>query len=349
MADAQISAIAGSATLPREGWRRRRAMLALDVWFMTTGEAGYRTQARGLARAISEDARELVVDLRSPWRWLPGAMAPFALAGLDPARDTPAPPWPDLLVTCGRRTAALSIAIRKASGGATATVHVQNPLTRLSAFDLVVAADHDEVSGPNVLSLPTALHDVTPARLAAAAEAWRGRLRPDGRPLIGVLLGGSTKRAPFTPHQADRLAAGLAQARAGLGARLAITPSRRTPAEVRARLAERLAGDTETFLWDFEGENPYLGILGLSDRLVATSDSVSMISEALATTAGVEIFGFERGRRQGAFIDGLIARGLARRFEGDPSPPRPRAPVDSTGAAAQAVRALLAARTGTSG
>jgi hypothetical protein len=316
---------------------------------MTTGEAGYRTQARGLARALSETAREFVVDLRSPWRWLPGAMAPYALAGLDPARDRPSPPWPDLLVTCGRRTTALSIAIRKASGGRTATVHVQNPLTRLSAFDLVAAMDHDRIAGPNVISLPTALHDVTPARLAAAAQAWRERLRPDGRPLIGVLLGGSTRRAPFTPGQADRLLAGLARARAGSNARLAITPSRRTPPEVRARLAERLAGDADAYLWDFTGDNPYLGILALSDRLVVTSDSVSMVSEALATPAGVEIFGAERGRRQGEFIEGLIAKGLVRRFEGEPTPPPARAPIDSTATAAQAVRAMLAARTGVSG
>lgn len=348
MATAQFSDIAGAATLDRETWERRDAMAALDVWFMTTGEAGYRTQARGLARAISADARELVVDLRSPWRWLPGAMAPFALAGIDRSKDVPAPPWPDLLVTCGRRTTALSIAIRQASGGTTATAHVQNPLTRLSAFDLVVAADHDRISGSNVISLPTALHDVTPARLAAAAEAWRGRLKPDGRPLLGVLLGGSTRRAPFTPEKADRLADGLLKARAGQDARLAITPSRRTPAEVRARLAERLAGEPSVFLWDFEGENPYLGILALSDRLVATSDSVSMVSEALATTAGVEIFGSERGR-QGQFIEGLYAKGLARPFEGDPSPPPARAPLDSTGFASEAVRQMLADRTGSSG
>jgi mitochondrial fission protein ELM1 len=323
-------------------------MRKLDVWFMTTGEAGYRTQARGLARAIAPDARELVIGLRPPWRWLPGALAPFALAGLDPARDRPAPPWPDLLVTCGRRAATVSIAIRRASSGRTLTAHVQNPLTDLAAFDLVVAAAHDEISGPNVISLPTALHDVTPERLAAAAEAWRARLAPDGRPLLGVLLGGSTRRAPFTAARADLLLAGLARVRAASGARLAVTPSRRTPEAVRARISQALAGDPDAYVWDLDGDNPYLGILALSARLVVTGDSVSMVSEALATPAGVEIFG-GGGRRQDAFIDGLIDRKLARGFEGDPAPPPAHAPVDATGEAVQAVRRLLAAQTGWSG
>jgi uncharacterized protein len=325
-------------------------MSAPSVWFITTGEAGYRTQARGLARAIAADAREWVIDLRAPWRWLPGTLAaPFALGGLDPARDRPAPPWPDLVVTCGRKAAAVSIAIGRASGRRTALVHVQNPLTRLSAFELVVAMDHDRLSGPNVISVPTALHDVTPARLAAAAAAWRGRLAADGRPVLGVLLGGSTRHDPFTIDQADRLLAGLGRVRTVSNARLAITPSRRTPLAVRAHLTERLAGDADAYLWDFQGDNPYLGILALSDRIVATSDSVSMVSEALATGAGVEVFGAEGGRKQTAFIEGLIDRGLARRFTGDPVPPPARAPVDATGTAAQAVRAMLAARTGASG
>ena len=324
-------------------------MSAPIVWFMTTSEAGYRTQARGLARALSDDAREWVIDLRAPWSLLPGRMAaPFALAGLDPGKDRPGPPWPDVLVTCGRRATGVSIAIRRASRGRTLTVHIQNPLTAPSAFDLVVAMDHDRLAGPAVISVPTALHDVTPQRLAAAAEAWRERLKPDGRPLLGALLGGATKRDPFGVDQADALLDGLLAVRTNMGARLAITPSRRTPVEVRARLAQRLAGDDDAFLWDFEGDNPYLGILALSDRIVATGDSVSMVSEALATAAGVEVFGQPSGR-QGVFIDGLVDKGLVRRFAGDPSPHPPRAPVDATGLAAQAVRALLAARTGVSG
>lgn len=324
-------------------------MAAFEVWYMTTGEAGYRTQARGLARALAGSPREWVVDLRPAWRWLPASLARFALMGLDPARERPAPPWPDLLITCGRRAGLISIGIGHASGGRTARVHVQDPLTSPAAFDLVVAMDHDGLVGANVLSVPTALHDVTAERLKLAAEFWRGRLAPDGKPLIGALLGGSTKRAPFTARKAEDLLAGLLRVRAALGARLAITPSRRTPPEVVALISGRLAGDPDAYVWDGEGDNPYLGILALSDRLVVTSDSVSMISEALATRAGVEIFGAEPGRRQAAFLSGLFEKGLARAFAGDPSPLPPRLPLDSTSQAAQAVRRMLAARTGSSG
>ena len=325
-------------------------MAALNTWYMTSGEAGFRTQARGLASALSDAPRELVVDLKSPWRALPGRWAaPFALGGLASGADRPAPPWPDLLVTCGRRTTALSIAIRRASRGATLTVHVQNPLTAVSDFDLVVAMDHDHVSGPNVLSVPTALHDVTPRRLAEAGALWRPRLTRPGRPLIGVMLGGTTRHHPFEAAEAAQLIDYLGRVRRTTGAALAVTPSRRTPDAVRAQFAEALAGDPDAYLWDLQGDNPYRGILASADRLVVTSDSVSMISEALATPSPVEVFGPDGGRRHAEFLKGLIGKGLVRRFAGDPVPPPAGGPIDATAQAAEAARALIYARTTGSG
>jgi len=316
----------------------------LTAWFMTTGEAGFRTQARGLASRIAGDARELTVDLARPWRFLPAALVPSPLNRLSPFSDQPAPPWPDLLVSCGRRAAAVALAVKRASGGRTLAIHVQNPLIDPRAFDLVVAMDHDGLVGPNVLSVPTALHDVTPARLGEAAKLWRKRLFKRGRPLVGVVLGGSNKHQPFTMKMAGELMDSLQQLRRESGAGLAITPSRRTPDEIKAAFQARFAGDPDVFCWDMQGDNPYLGILALSDRLVVTSDSVSMISEALATPNPVEVFGPEGGRRHAKFLHGLVDKGLVRPFTGERLPPSPGGPIDSTEIAAQAAKALILAR-----
>jgi len=319
-------------------------MRPVKAWILTSGEAGHRTQARGLALAVAGEARELTVDLRSPWRYLPGDRTPFALAGLTKTSDRPEPPWPDLLVSSGRRAAAVAIAIRRASQGRTVTVHVPDPHTDPAAFDLVVCLNHDPASGPNVLSLATAVHDLTPAKLAEAAELWRDRLRAPGRPLIGVALGGAAHRRSLTLAQMGELFAGLDALRKSLNARLAITPSRRTSAEVRALLSTWFADDPETFVWDMQGDNPYRGILALSDRLVITNDSVSMISESLATSASVEVFGTPGSPRHVQFIDRLVARGLIRPFTADPVAAPSDGPINATDVAADAVRALLKTR-----
>jgi mitochondrial fission protein ELM1 len=310
--------------------------MTLTAWALTTGEAGMRTQARGLAQAVADVVIEKTTTPPPFWGW----------GGQSMAGDELSPPWPDILVTCGRRSVRRAIAIRKASGGRTLTVHIQDPRGRAGAFDLVIAMGHDRIlAGGNVIKVPTALHDLTPENLSVAADRWRERFAGLGRPLVGVVVGGDLRGRPFTLADAGRLVERLRDLRSATGAGLAITPSRRTPAPVRALLADVFGADPRVFLWDLAGENPYRGILALADRLVVTSDSVSMVSEALSAPRPVEIFDLGFGRHAG-FIQGLIDARLARRFEGDPRIPVTRGPVNSTTRAADAVMSLLRARAG---
>ncbi|HEV7157624.1 MAG TPA: mitochondrial fission ELM1 family protein [Caulobacteraceae bacterium] len=300
--------------------------MTITAWAVTTGETGMRTQARGLAQAIADTVVEKTVGM-----------------------DAFAPPWPDIVVSCGRRAAGRALAVRRASQGQSLAVHVQDPRLRAATFDLVIAMAHDAIpAGGKVIKVATALHDVTPRRLADAGDAWRGRLAGLGRPLAGVIVGGDLRGRAFTLADARRLINALERMRSGSDAALAIVPSRRTPQPVLAALVEAFGGDHRALVWDRTGENPYLGVLALADRLIVTSDSVSMISEALATPHPVEVLDLGFPRHQG-FIQGLADRGFIRRFEGDSTPPPARAAIDATGEAAAAVRRLLQGRTGVSG
>ena len=307
--------------------------MTLTAWAVTTGETGMRTQARGLARAAADAVEEKIVGVR-----------PWPLGG-----QVLRPPWPDVIVSCGRRAAGAALAARKASGGQILAVHVQDPRLHAGDFDLVVAMRHDAIAeGGNVIKVATALHDLTPQSLAEAAAAWREHLEPLGHPVTGVIVGGDLRGRPFTIADAQRLIDGLKRLRIEANAALAITPSRRTPQPVIDLLGQTFAGDRRVFLWDRSGENPYRAILALSDRLVVTSDSVSMVSEALATPHPVEVFDLGFARHVG-FIQDLVERALVRRFDGNPIPPATIGPVNSTPQAAAIVRALLQARTGVSG
>jgi uncharacterized protein len=315
---------------------------ATTAWALTTGEDGMRTQVRGLAQAVANTVVEKIAPPRTVGAAIAGLTAAPSLA------RSFSPPWPDIVITCGRRSAPYAVAIKRASGGRTLAVHVQDPRAFRSEFDLIIAMDHDRIAKrPGVIKVATALHDITPAALAAAAEGWKLRFERLGRPLAGVAIGGDLRGRPFTIEDGQRLLAGLRRLReAGMG--LAITPSRRTPTEVRNLLAEAFAGDSRVFLWNLEGENPYRAILALADRLVVTTDSVSMVSEAIATGHPVELLDLAF-RRHIQFVQELVDDGLARRFEGDPTPFRTRGPFDSTQVAAAAVRRLLQARTGSMG
>jgi mitochondrial fission protein ELM1 len=307
--------------------------MPLTAWAVTTGESGMRTQARGLAKAVAGQVTEKVVS---------GAALPF-LRGPDDLTPLVGP-FPDLVVSCGRRAAGRALAVRKASGGRTLAVHVQDPRTRPEAFDLVIAMDHDSIrAGPGVIKVATALHDIDQDALSAARAKWRPVLGALGAPLIGVIVGGDLKGRAFSLEDGRRLIDGLQRLRRETGAALAITPSRRTPEAFRETLAQTWVGDGGVQVWDMSGDNPYLGILALADRIVVTSDSVSMVSEALAAGPPVEVLDLGFKRHVG-FIQRLVDARLIRRFEGDPAVPETRGPVNATLRAAEAVRALIAAR-----
>ncbi len=199
---------------------------------------------------------------------------------------------------------------------------------------------HDALTGPNVIVTRTALHRVTPARLAEARAAWEPRLAHLPRPLVVALIGGSNGRFRLDGEVAGALADQLA----GMIRRdlvgLAVTPSRRTDPGVCRILAERL-GPEGAFIWDMQGENPYFGLLALADAVIATVDSVSMVSEAVATSAPVMLAPLPgRSRRIGLFLDGLLEAGRVRWFDGRLQH-WPVAPLNDTMEAAAEMRRRL--------
>lgn len=316
----------------------------MKVWSVTTGEAGMRSQALGLAEALGLPFEERRIGLRRPWSWLPGHLCPFPLSGLDPAHDILAPPWPDVLITCGRRSTAVSIAIRRLSRGKTLTVHLQYPQTPLAVFDLVVAHPHDGIDGDNVLLVETALHRVTPDALREARVEFAPSFSGYPSPRLGVLLGGRTRKGGFRESDVATLLEGL-DAHLDQGGSVLITPSRRTEPHVTAALQARYGADPRVFLWDGTGDNPYFGILAFSDRVLATADSVSMVSEAIGTGSPVDVFPLEGlGRRHKLLLDRLEELGHVGRF-GAHEPGRHPPPLPNAAQlAAERIKEMLAAR-----
>lgn len=313
-------------------------------WVLTTGEAGMRSQALGLAEAVGLPIEEKRIAVRRPWASLPGGLLPMPLSALDPSGDSLAPPWPRLIVGCGRRSIGPALAVKRASGGSTLTAYVQNPELARAKFDLVAAMPHDRVSGRNVVAVPTALHRVTPQRLAEAQAEWRDRLYADEKPLLGVLVGGHNANYRLTDAVVARLLQVLRKAHAEHGLSAAVTPSRRTGDMAKLMIGAAFASEPVGSLWDENGENPYFGILALADRLIVTAESISMISEALATGRPVHVLRLEgQGARHEAFLNRVVAEGLVSPIEGDDLDWSfvGKAPIYPTMEPARRIRALL--------
>jgi len=314
------------------------------AWVLTTGEAGMRSQALGLAEAVGMTIEEKRIAPRPPYSWLPGGLVPTPLSALDSTGGPLAPPWPRLVVGCGRRSIGAVLAVKRASGGAAFAAYVQNPGWGRRQFDLVAALPHDGVKGPNVVTVPTALSVVTHQRLAAAREEWRTRLAPTGQPVLGALVGGDNGGYRLSAAVAARLVRVLKQAHASHGFFAAITPSRRTHDAAKLLIANALTAEKFGWIWDGGGKNPYFGILALADRLIVTGESISMISEALVTGRPVHVLPLEgQGKRHDAFLSRIIGEGFVSQIDGDDLDWSfaGRGPIDSTAEPARRIRVAL--------
>jgi mitochondrial fission protein ELM1 len=313
------------------------------IWAIDDGRIGIANQAIGLAEAVGPEVVVKRCRLRLPWSHLPPRLWPAPLAkAFTPDSDELAPPWPDLVVSAGRQGALTAIAIKAASGGRSFLAQIQDPRLGRRYFDLLVVPEHDPARGENVVLTKGAVHRVTPAKLAEAARIWGPRFAHLPRPLVAVLIGGRNRVFRFDLADLEALARDLASLARREGAGLLVTPSRRTGPEGEAALRRALA-DVPAFLWDGTGDNPYFAFLACADAIVATADSVSMVSEAASTGKPVYVAGLAGGSRKfAAFHEAMREAGITRPFAGRLEAWR-YPPLDDTARAAAEIRRRLAA------
>ncbi len=294
--------------------------------------AGLQAQAIGLAEAAGLKPALISLQPRAPWRWVSARFWPAPLRAIR-MRD----PGDALVIGAGGTAAVIAASLR---GPRRPAVQVQHPRIDPARFDLIVVNRHDGLTGPNVVVTRTALHRATSARLTEAAALWAPRLAHLPRPLVAVLVGGSNGRFRLDAGVASALGASLAGMMQVDRVGLALTPSRRTAEDARAALHSAVA-PLGGWVWDMAGDNPYFGLLALADAIVVTEDSVSMVSEAVATSAPVLLAALPgRSRRIRLFNRFLQEDGRVRPFAGRLEL-WPVTPIDDTQAAADEMRQRL--------
>jgi uncharacterized protein len=312
------------------------------IWAVHDGKPGMASQVLGLAEAMGFPFVEKRLHVRAPWKHLTPGLWRWPFAALGSEGDVLEPPWPDIVIACGRNAAPPSRAAKRASGGTIFWVQIQDPRFAPEDIDLMVVPSHDPAVGRNVFRTLGAVHRVTAKRLTEDAERFAPMFASLPRPLVAVLLGGDNRVYRMTDERfavfADRLAA---LNNRGYG--LAITPSRRTDPRLVDLLRARLSEDV-AFIWDQTGANPYFGLLGLADAIITTADSVSMVSEAAATAKPVHIVDLDGGSAKfERFHEAMRNAGITHSFRGAIEHWR-YAPPDDTARAAAEIRRRFSLR-----
>jgi len=252
------------------------------VWLVLGDKRGDNAQVEVLADALGWPCERRHIALKDEWVFgKPKVEA--SLHHLDASRSDPLePPWPDLILTIGRRPSMAALWVKAQNGGRTRVVLVGKPAGRLELFDLVIASSEAQLPPlDSVFKTTLPLMRVAEREVAEAAAVWKPRLSALPRPLIAFLIGGPTSPFVYDSSWLGRLT-GLAREIVAQGGTPYFTTSRRTPPAFVDELQRSLPPGAQFFRFAPDAaDNPYRALLGSADGFVVTGDSISMMVEVI--------------------------------------------------------------------
>jgi mitochondrial fission protein ELM1 len=267
------------------------------VWFIVGDRLGDNAQVETLVSGLDFPITRKYVCVKAPWiKGKPKVIPSLHHLDLEKS-DTLEAPWPDLIITVGRRLSMVALWIQEQAGGRTRLVLIGKPSGLAKSFSLfITSAEVQMPPAPNLLKISMPLLRVDEDKVRAAADEWRDKLAGLPRPLIGILVGGPTNPFVFNRRVED----GLLKVARGIiendGGTPYITTSPRTPERTIIILREKLPPEARFFQWQAGAEdNPYHALLGLADGFVVTGDSVSMLVEVAKLGRPLAIFALPYG------------------------------------------------------
>jgi mitochondrial fission protein ELM1 len=263
-----------------------------STWVILSDKRGDNGQVETIVDALAWPVVNKYVHMKPEWvlgkpKYLP-SLDHLDLSQSDPIEG----PWPDLIITTGRRPSMVALWIRERSGFRTKIVLVGKPSGFMLDFSLVIASAENQLP-PMYNFVPTVLPfmRVAEEEVAIEAEVWRERFSPLKKPLIAMLIGGETNPFIMNKQVAIDLVATAQWVVDDLGGTPYVTTSRRTTPEVVKLLREQLPPEAVFFEWSADAaENPYRALLGSADGFIVSADSVSMMVEVIYLRKPLAIF-----------------------------------------------------------
>ena len=125
-------------------------MKKLKALLLTEGMHGMISQVEGMAKALNAEYSHKIVRLSFPWNLVPPKLTPVSQIVLKDKNYIINNEVPDLVISCGRKSVIPSIFLKK-KNSKIFTIHIQDPKVNFKNFDAIVAPEHDNLNGENIL------------------------------------------------------------------------------------------------------------------------------------------------------------------------------------------------------
>ncbi len=211
----------------------------------------------------------------------------------------------DLVLSTGSSVAAVNLLLGKLLNAKTVTCRRPSPIG-IRHFDLAIlpmlswnsAKDRNSVC--KTIGVP---NPISPDVLKTKRDNLKQALHLQERPVIGILLGGTDQYETITVEDAKQLHTTCDKVAKTINAQILLTTSRRTPTDVSNYLKSKFTNadwcplfiDPDT---PSELDDPYQSILSVSDLLIVTADSFSMVCEAATSGCKVIVLSLTQQRQK---------------------------------------------------
>ncbi len=252
-------------------------MSKLKGLLLTQGMHGMISQVEGLAKALDIDFTHHKVELKNIWNFVPPNLTPISQNVYKKVEDNDF----DLIISCGRKSVIPSIHLKNISKKKVFNIHIQDPKIDFKYFDFIVAPEHDGINGENVINTKGAIHYLSEKEIEENKDYLKSFIKQDERKVWCLIMGGPTKYYDYSTKNIKHIFSMFYKLMKKHNFQLVVIPSMRTPINT-IHYAKEFFGENHTIIMNVD-KKAYLSALALSENIVVTCDSSSMISEAALT------------------------------------------------------------------
>jgi len=269
-------------------------MSKLKGLLLTEGMHGMISQVEGLAKALEIEFTHQKVELNSFWKLIPPNLTPVSKLVFKKIDISDF----DIIISCGRKSVIPSIYLKKNSEKKIFNIHIQDPKVSLGNFDLVIAPEHDNLRGKNVITSKGAIHYLTPDEIKNNHNYLADKLNKNHEYLL-LVLGGPNKYYDYEDQNLINIFGIIKKILNDNNLQAIVIPSMRTPKKTINLANEHLG--PENLVINNVDKKAYLSGLSLAKYIIVTCDSTSMISEAALTGKPIYIADIPAKRKDERF------------------------------------------------
>ncbi len=250
-------------------------MSKLKGLLLTEGMHGMISQVEGLAKAMDLDFIHEKIELNNFWKLIPPKITPIRSFVFKNNIDEKF----NIIISCGRKSVIPSIYLKKKFKKKILNIHIQDPKVSLDNFDFVIIPEHDGVNGKNVITTKGAIHYLRSEELNGNKDYLKSQIKKEN--LVTLIAGGPNKYYDYNEQSIKEIFSKIDKNFISKGFQLIFVPSMRTPQKI-IDLAKNYFGNDQIIITKVD-KKAYLCSLKISNYIIVTCDSTSMISEAAIT------------------------------------------------------------------